>query len=46
MSGQPLENTEAEALWEAVKRSDEANVKTLPSQGQIPIAKYTQTRQC
>ena len=26
-----LENTEA--LWEAVKRSDEANVKTLLSQG-------------
>ena len=34
MSGQPLENTEA--LWEAVKRSDEANVKTLLSQGADP----------
>ena len=40
MSGQSLENTEA--LLEAVERSDEANVKTLLSQGADPNSK-TQT---
>ena len=45
MSGQPLENTEA--LWEAVERSDEANVKALLSQGADPNSKtQTDSRQC
>ena len=40
LAQKPLENTEA--LLEAVKRSDEANVKTLLSQGADPNSK-TQT---
>ena len=40
MSGQQLKNTKA--LWEAVERSNEANVKTLLSQGADPNSK-TQT---
>ena len=40
LAQKPLENTEA--LLEAVKRSDEANVKTLLSHGADPNSK-TQT---
>ena len=39
-----LRNTDAR--WEAVERSDEAGVKALLSQGQVPIAKHQQARQC